>query len=192
MKTKFLLPYLFLVILSGCSSRIPNVIINPVTTNTVQPYFFSNMSFHFQVNDHRENKGIAEIKESGEPTYWVKSTQPVAPKIENQLREYWQSGHATLNPDSPKTLTVNILRLSTHVLQKPIDFRLEGILELQVVVKSNNTAFKKTYVRTSKYTNSLKVDANQIETETNRLIEKVLNDLLKDPELRSHLKDDFS
>lgn len=177
--------FVALLFLAGCATQVPSFIVAPQIF-WPQTAELHGKNFDFALVDLRARPQTLTIRQ-GSNEQQFRTTNDVRAQLERTVSAALQEKGAVLDANQSTQLRIQINQLQANVTQRPLDHQVVNQVTLTVFVQTQGGTFTKSYAGDSNFTAPLKVDLAAVERELRILTERVLNQLLQDPEWKQNL-----
>lgn len=181
-----LLCLLTVLLLSGCASPHRPLFVNPDIATEV-PLQLNSTHFKWQLQDKRD-KSVMLIIQTGEQAVHLQNKPDWRSTLQNRLQQHFQQAGARLDPNANTNLQFNVLTLVARARQHPLDHEVHSAVVIEIAINSPAGRYSKRFAGNSSYTAPFKVDPASVERELSQLTERVLHDILSDPQWQQYLR----
>lgn len=180
------LSFVVLFLLAGCATQVPSFIVAPQIF-WPQTAELQGTRFDFALVDLRARPQTLTIRQGGNDQQF-RTSNDVRAQLERTVAAALQEKGAILDANQSTQLRIQINQLQASVTQRPLDHQVVNQVTMTVFVQTPGGSFTKSYAGDSNYTAPFKVDLAAVERELRILTERVLNQLLQDPEWKQNLR----
>jgi uncharacterized lipoprotein YajG len=178
---------LCLVMLAGCASKPPMLIVSPQVFWPQAPSL-AQSSFNFYLLDQRSSMNTLVIVR-GKKNQGYTTANNLRAELEQTVANALKQRGANLVNQDARSLTIQINQLQARVNQRPLDHEVVNSVTMTVLVQNNGNSFSKAYSGDSRQIAPLQADIAVIERELRVLTEQVLTDLLQDDSWQTFIRE---
>lgn len=172
--------------LVGCSNSVQSFIVSPQVLAT-QSNELANVSFALTVQDNRPNNATL-IMRDGDSVKSYPATNDVIGQIQVTLTDALKKRGANVAAADTTTVTIQINQLEANAELSIAQHVVHNAVSVTLQIEKNGSSFNKSFNRSGKWSQPLKLDTAMAERELRVLTEQVLNDLMADTTWQNFLR----
>lgn len=175
--------------LGACSTSWPeNASINPIINDQADNILPNNTRITVSGNDSRSGSQIIKINLDGKPVVLIPNNVAPSTLLAERLAKGFakQGAIITSNADNQMTLTIN--ELQVEVTKPGFAYKSRVNIKVSLKAENNGAHITKEYRQSAMQESATLPNTHELENMLNIQIAKLLNQMLKDPQIRGYIK----
>lgn len=173
-------------LLVGCSNSVQSFIVSPQVLAT-QSNELANVSFALTVQDNRPTNSTL-IMRDGDSVKNYPATNDVIGQIQSTLIDALKKRGAAVNAADSTSVTIQINQLEANAELGLAQHVVHNAVSITLLIEKNGASFNKSFNRSGKWSQPLKLDTAMAERELRVITEQVLNDVMADSSWQNFLR----
>lgn len=171
--------------LSACAER-PTLILSP-SPDTPHVSLGSHELFSLTVEDLRTHQYVVAIHKEDEATRLIHANIPITKAVDLPLQNGWRNMGITLSRHGTNKVKVLVLEAQTDVEQSLLNYQSTTEIAIEVKIDVGTRQMSKVFSGKASEKAPLEPDVTKLESNFNRLLSKVLGEILSDPLVQEYL-----
>ncbi len=174
---------------TGCSTAWPeSASINPIINDQADNILPNNTRVTVTGNDTRTGTQIIKIKLDGKPVVLIPNNVAPSTLLAERLARGFAKQGAIITSNADNQLTLTITQLQAEVTKPGFVYKSRINVKVSLKAENNGAHITKEYRQSAMQESATLPNTNEIEDMLNIQLSKLLNQILKDPQIRGYIK----
>lgn len=179
--------FISLIMLNGCASNTPHIIIAP-DIDTTPAVFHHSKQAQLNVIDMRTASHIVQIIRKGEAATLISAHERLEDTIESSLKKHWQAQSLLINDNAINTINISIEKAIISVDQEFIKYKVQTEIVLKVSVNNGSQTLTNTFTNRGNSDGPFRADIAVLERNFNQGLANLIQQILANKKISNALK----